>query len=202
MQQNTDAMRCRKAAGRERHLGCGAQEDCRKRKHHGDLQYSERHHRLAPAEMRDDGLEDRGPDRAGHVGAARDERERRAAVAIKPLAYIHIEGGIHAADAKNPHEQPLAEIELPSSPESRERKTCENHQRPEHGGPSHSHLFRNGAHHDPACAHASPGKRACQGRDRAQSAHLRRNGLERNNGDPWPAKRECHDDQHHARDGP
>ena len=54
--------------------------------------------------MRDRAFEYRRPERAGEIGAARDQGQRRAAAAIEPTADVDIERRVHAADAEEPHD--------------------------------------------------------------------------------------------------
>ena len=102
-------------AARSRHLRRRAQEDRRQRDDHDDLEQAVIEHGLPPAGIGDGALEDRRPDRAGDVAAARNQRQRRAAAAIEPAADIDVERRVHAADAEKSHEQALADIELPGS---------------------------------------------------------------------------------------
>src|SRR5262249_15851914 len=84
---------------------------------------------LPPARVGHRALEDRRPDRAGEIAAARNQRERRAAPAIEPAADIDVERRVHAADAEKADEQPLPDIELPGRAAGRQRKPDADHHR-------------------------------------------------------------------------
>ena len=79
-------------------------------------------HCFAPAEIGDGAREDRRPERAGEIGAARNQRQRRAAPAVEPLADINIERRIDAADAEEPDEQAVADIKRPGKRQSRPQR--------------------------------------------------------------------------------
>jgi hypothetical protein len=189
-------------AARERQLGRLPQENCRKRSNDDKLEEPEKDHGLPPAGIGDGALEQRRPDRACHVGAARNQRERRAAVAIEPAAHINIERRVHAADTEKSHEQALPHIELPGLAAGGEHQPRANHRGTENDDPSHPHPFRDRPHHNAARAQSDPRERARQGWDRAQSAGFRRDQLERDDDDPGSAERQRQDNQHHARNDP
>ena len=80
------------------------------------LQRRKPEHRLAPAKMRDRAFEDRRPERARHIGAAGDQRQRRSAPPLEPLADIDIKRCVDAGNAKKPDEQPVSDMQLPEWP--------------------------------------------------------------------------------------
>src|SRR6266581_236981 len=87
-----------------------------------------------PAEQRDRALENRRPDCAGEIAAARDQRERRAAPAVEPAADIDIERRVEPGIAKKPHEDAMADIEVPGLAERRdEEPDADRHSAKEHG---------------------------------------------------------------------
>ena len=162
----------------------------------------ERPHGLPPAEHRDDALEDRRPHRAGEIGAARDQRERRAAPAIEPAAHIDVERRVDAAIAEKADEQPVAEIELPRRAERGDREADADHQRAEHHRPAHADAVGDATHHEAAEADAEPAQRSRERRCRARPAELGGDRLQGHHGDPWRAERKSHGDERDARHYP
>ncbi len=165
---------CREQIARHRQLGRLAQEDRRQRHHDGSLEQAEIEHGLPPAAVGDGALEHRRPDRAGRIGAARDQCQRRAAAAVEPAADIDVGRRVHGADAEEAHEQALAQVELPGLAAGRQREPDADHHGAEHDGPAHADPLGDVAHDDAAGAEADPGERARQRRDRAQARRSRR----------------------------
>ena len=68
--------------------------------------------------IRDRARENRRPERAGEIAAARNQRQRRAAPAVEPAADIDIERRIDAAETDQADEQAVADIERPGRPQA------------------------------------------------------------------------------------
>jgi hypothetical protein len=68
-------------------------------------------HGVAPARGRDQPRKYRRPQRAGQIGAAGNQGERRTAAAVEPAADINIKWRVDAADPDQPHEQAVPDIE-------------------------------------------------------------------------------------------
>src|SRR6185437_12177041 len=71
------------------------------------LEQSVPQHRLAPADIGDGTLEDRWPQRAREIVAARNQRQRRSASAVEPAADINVERRVDAAEPDHADEQPV-----------------------------------------------------------------------------------------------
>ena len=186
----------------QRQLRRRAQKHRRQRDDHHNLEQAIVEHGLTPAGVRDGALENRRPERTGDIGAARNQRERRAAAAVKPAADIDVERRVHAADAKKAYEQALANIKLPGLAAGRQGKPDANHHRPENDRRAHPSAFGDIAHDDAAGPEAGPSERGCQSRHRTQAAKFSGDRLERNNRDPRRTERHRQDHQHHCRNGP
>ncbi len=104
--------------------GGGCRKMIGERHDHRELEDGEADHGPLPAEMRDRALEDRRPDEAREIAAARDQRQRRAAAAVEPAADIDEQRRVQPGIAEQAHEQAVAELELPrraAAPRSRGR---------------------------------------------------------------------------------
>jgi len=167
-----------------------------------ELADPEPEHGRPPAGRGDDALEDRRPDRACHISAARNERERRAAMAVEPAADINVERRVHAADAKKSHQQALSEIKLPRARANGKRKAGANHDRAEDDGEPGACPLCHPAHHHTTGGEADPGQRACQGRHTAQSAVFRGDSLERDDENPGRAEGQRQDEEHDGGNDP
>ena len=93
--------------------GGGRRKPCRQRHDQRDLEHRVADHGPAPAEVGDGALEDRRPHEAGEIAAARDQRQRRAAPPVEPLADIDIERRVEPGVAEQAHEQAVPDLELP-----------------------------------------------------------------------------------------
>src|SRR4051812_24691087 len=99
------------------YLGGRAKINCSKGCYDNDLGERVPQHRLPPAKTGDDLLEYWRPHRSGEIGAARDQRQRRAAPAVEPAADIDVQGCIDAADSDQADEQSVAYPQRPRRPE-------------------------------------------------------------------------------------
>ena len=169
-------------------LGRSAQKDCRERDDRCYLQQSVSPHGLSPAYRGNDALEDRRPHRARDINAAGDQRQRRPAVAVEPLADVDVERRINAAIADETDEQAVADQEIPWSSNRRDHQADAHHRGAEHHGPTNADALCDAPHHDAADADAHPAERACQRGRLARAAELGRNGFERHRRDPWRAE--------------
>ncbi len=183
-------------------VGRWREKDRGKRNDHRHFQEPERPHGLPPAEHRDDRLEDRRPHRTGEIGAARDQRERRAASPIEPAAHIDVERRIDPAIAEKADEQPVADVKLPWRTERGNREADADHHRAEHHRPPHADAVGDAAHHEPPEADAEPTQRSRERRGRARTAELGGDRLQGHHGDPRCAERKPHGDERDARHHP
>ena len=114
---------------RVNHFGRLAEIDRGKRHDDNDLGAGVPQHRLPPAEIGDRLLEYGRPHRAGEIGAARDQRQRRTAPSVEPAADINVQGSIDAADPDQADKQSVADPQRPGRPEGRNREPEADHQR-------------------------------------------------------------------------
>ncbi len=189
------------AAGMQ-HLRRTGEKERGQRNDDDNLQHAIGEHGVAPAHIGNGALEERGPDRAGEIAAARDQGERGAAPAIEPPTDINVERRVHAADAEEAHEQALPGIELPGGSAGREREPRDDHQGAEQHRPAHADALGDLAHDNAARAVTDPGERCRERGDRTLAAHLRGDRLERDHGDPGRAEGHSQDRQHDDGDDP
>ena len=178
------------------------QEDHRQRNDHDGREHAVGHHGGPPAEDGDRALEDRRPDRAGEIEPARQQRERRAAAAVEPVADIDIERRVEAGGAEQADEDAVAEIELPEFAEGRNPEPDADR----HGAEDHrladAVARRQRPHHQAAERASEPGERACQRRLRARAAEIGGHRLQADRHDPQRAERHREHHERHARDHP
>ena len=159
-------------------------------------------HGLAPAERGDGALEHRRPHRAGEIGAARDQRQRRAAPAVEPAADIDVERRVDAAEPDQADEQPVPDPQRPGQAQGRDRQA-----RPRSSARRRppSSACRCGRRSGPSgCRRGRSRARPArwQGGDRARAVHFGGDVLERHRGDPVGAEGHHHGDQRHRGDDP
>ncbi len=169
---------------------------------HDQLQDREADHGPAPAEHRDRALEDGRPDEAGEIAAARDQRQRRAAASVEPAADIDEQRRVHSGVAEQPHEQAVADIELPRRAQRRQHKTERDHRRADDHGPADAVAVGDPAHQDAADAGAEECQRHRERRHLPCAAGVGGDLLQADRGDPRPAERQAEQDQRNAGDHP
>ena len=182
---------CRLESRRRRRSGGGRRNARRQRQDDRDLQHRVADHGPAPAEVGDGALEDGRPDEAGEIAAARNQRQRRAAPPVEPVADIDVERRVEPGVAEQAHEQAVADIELPRRAAGRDEQPDADHHRAEHHRPADAEALGDAAHQDAADRGAEPGERAGERRHRARAAHFLGDRLQSDRGDPRPAERQA-----------
>ncbi len=177
-------------------------EPAGERHHDRDLHHRIRQHAVAPPIGRDRALENGRPHRARDVGAARDQRQGRAAPAIEPSAHIDVERRVEPGIAEHAHEQPMPDIERQARAERRDREPDRDHGGAENDRPTDAEAHRQRSHRDAAEPRAEPGERSRERGNRPLAAGVGRHGLEADRDDPQPTERERQGDERDRRDHP
>jgi hypothetical protein len=143
---------------------------------------------LAPADRVEGVLQDRRPDRAGEVVAARADRHRDAAPPVEPERGVGDERGEGGRAAEEPDQHPVQQAEFAEARGvAGEHEAAAQAERADDGRHHHAEAVGELAHQDAADAEADHGQRVGQRGTAARYAEL---GLHR---------RERHRDAVHAR---
>src|SRR5262249_53391837 len=135
-------------------------------------------------------------------GAARDQRERRAAPAVEPAADIDVERGVEARIADQAHEEAVADPQRQAGAEGRDAEADADHDGAGDHGPAEALARRDRPPRAAAKPGAEPGERGGERRNRARVAGVGRDRLEADRDDPQAAEREGEAGERYRGDNP
>ena len=154
-------------------LGAAAEEHQRQGHDHHNQERSVQQHGRAPAEGGHGAFEQRRPQCAREIAAARNQRQRRTAAAVEPVADVDVHRRIDGADAEQPYEERMADPERSGRAQGRDRKADADHHRAEDDGRPHAEAVGDASHEHAADARPEPGQRCCECGNGPRPAYLR-----------------------------
>ncbi len=159
------------AIGADR-LRRGTKDQRRRRQDQQHLQCGKAQHRGAPADMGLRDRENRRPDRGGYGRAAAEQRQCRAAPAIKPTRHVNIERRVDAGIAQQADEDAVADEQTERTTALRNQQPECNHRRAEHHGETDAEALGGATHRNAAEGRAEPSQRIGKRRHRTLAAEI------------------------------